>query len=228
MPAFSIVVFAKNEEENISFVADELLQKYPAHKIVFVLDGRIEPTAKILSERNIGFILGTNQGKGAAIRKAIRDIGSDVLVFMDADGSHSPSEIESLLEPMGNEQVAMVVGSRFLGSSEELHETVSDRIRYVGNVSGNAVINFLWNRTGRIISDAQNGFRSIRRAVFSGLSLEENSFSIEQEMVIKCLKKGHRLCEVRSYERKRRFGRSHISAGHFMDYVGCILKNMIR
>ncbi len=226
MTTFSIVVFAKNEENNIGFVTRELLKKYPAERIIFVLDGRMELTAGLLSEKNIKFIKGPGQGKGAAIKTAISEIGSDILVFMDADGSHNPAEIGSLLSPLVADQAEMVVGSRFLGSSEEMHDNVFDKVRCIGNVTSNVLINLLWNRTGKNISDAQNGFRSIKREVFLTLPIMEKSFSAEQEMVIKCLKKGYRICEVRSHERKRKYGRSHLSAKYLVNFVGCFLKNM--
>jgi glycosyltransferase involved in cell wall biosynthesis len=219
-------VFAKNEEQNIPFVADRLLAKYDAGNIAFVLDGDIEPTARILAERRIRFIRGPGKGKGAAIRHAIRSIDSELLVFMDADGSHDPGEIDGLLEPLMNGGAEMVIGSRFLGSSEELHGGLSDRIRYAGNVLGNRIINALWNRTGTKITDAQNGFRSVKRRPFEALALEEDGFSIEQEMVIKCLKKGYRIREVPSFEKKRRCGRSHISNAHFFRYVACMARNI--
>jgi glycosyltransferase involved in cell wall biosynthesis len=225
---FTISVFAKNEEENIPFVVDRLLARYDAGRMVFVLDGDIESTARILTEKGIRFIQGPGRGKGAAIRFAIRSIDSELLVFMDADGSHDPDEIGGLLEPLMNDGAEMVIGSRFLGSSEELHGSMSDRLRYAGNVSGNCVINALWNRTGTKITDAQNGFRSIKRRPFLALALEEDGFSIEQEMVIKCLKNGYRIREVPSFERKRRCGSSHISSSHFFRYAACVVRNILK
>ncbi len=225
---FTISVFAKNEEENIPFVVDRLLARYDAGKIVFVLDGDIEPAARILTERRIRFIEGPGGGKGAAIRFAIRNIDSEFLVFMDADGSHDPDEIDGLLDPLMNDGAEMVIGSRFLGSSEELHGNMPDRLRYAGNVTGNFVINALWNRTGTRITDAQNGFRSVKRRPFMALALEEDGFSIEQEMVIKCLKKGYRIREVPSFEKKRMRGRSHISNSHFFRFVACMVKNILK
>jgi glycosyltransferase involved in cell wall biosynthesis len=223
---FTISVFAKNEEENVPFVVDRLLARYDAGRIVFVLDGNIEPTAQILTERGIRFIEGPGKGKGAAIRFAIRSVDSEILVFMDADGSHDPDEIDRLLEPLMNDSAEMVVGSRFLGGSEELRGGMADRLRLAGNVSGNFVINALWNRTGTKITDAQNGFRSVKRRPFEALALEEDGFSIEQEMVIKCLKKGYRILEVPSFEKRRKCGRSHISNAHFFRFVACMIRNI--
>ncbi|MBN1688454.1 MAG: glycosyltransferase family 2 protein [Candidatus Omnitrophica bacterium] len=224
---FSIVVFAKNEALNLPSVIHQLLQKYPVEKIVVIVDGDIESMAAILTEKNIKFIEGPNKGKGAALRTAIEAVESDILVFMDADGSHDPNEIGNLVAPLANNEADLVIGSRFLGGSDEFFSNAADIIRYSGNVIGNYIINSLWNRTGKKISDAQNGFRAIKRTIFLGGGLIENSFSIEQEMVIKCLKKGHRISEVPSFEMKRKFGRSHISFFHLFDYIRCMIRNIL-
>lgn len=223
-----IILFSKNEDKNISLIINHLLQKYEADKIIAVLDGNIQPTASILAANNIRFIQGPNKGKGAAIREAIQRIESDFLIFMDADGSHNPVEIEGLLKPLMNGRAEMVIASRFLGRSEELRGSIENTIRRLGNILGNYIINFLWNRKKKIISDCQNGFRAIRREVALSLDLKENSFSIEEEMVIRCLKMGYRVIEVPSFELKRKYGKSHIKKLFICDYIGCIIKNLFK
>lgn len=225
---FKIVLFAKDEGRNIFFIINQLLQRYEADKIIAVLDGNIEPTADILVEREVRFIQGPNKGKGAALRTAIQGIESDILVFMDADGSHNPDEIEKLLEPLINNEAELVIASRFLGGSEELAGNIENSIRRLGNVLGNYIINFLWNRNKKAISDCQNGFRAIKREAALNLNLKENSFSIEQEMVIKCLKKRYKIIEVPSFELRRKYGKSRISRFLFRYYIGCIVKNLFK
>ena len=61
------------------------------------------------------------------------------------------------------------------------------------------------------LSESQNGFRAIRTAVLRDLGLQENITTIEQEMIIKTLKKGYRMAEVPSHEHKRKAGYSKIS-----------------
>jgi glycosyltransferase involved in cell wall biosynthesis len=223
---FLIVVFAKDEQENIPFVLQELLGHYTSERIIFVLDGNLEPSATILSKKNVKFIEGPSQGKGAAIRAAIDRIEAEVLVFMDADGSHDPSEIKGLLDPLMGQKAEMTIASRFMGKSDELGGSFSNEIRLAGNNSGNFIINFLWNKSGKTITDAQNGFRGIRRVPFLALSLQENGFAIEQEMVIKCLKKGLRIVEIPSHERKRLHGQSHISNVYLLKYIKCLIRNI--
>ena len=56
---FLIVVFAKNEEENIPFVVDDLLQIYGPDRIIFVLDGDFDPSVNILAKKSIKFRFAT-------------------------------------------------------------------------------------------------------------------------------------------------------------------------
>ncbi len=224
---FSIVVLAKNEELNVPFVINQLLQKYDAHQIVFVLDGNREPTARLLSDAKIRFMEGNGTGKGSAIRSAIQQIQSDILVFMDSDGSHDPDEIGTLLGPLMNNDAELVIGSRFMGASEELSGTIDNMLRNAGNRMTNTIINALWNRTDRKISDTLNGFKGIKRSFFSDIKLIDNSFAIEMELVIKCLKKGGRIRELPSFELKRMYGQSHISMVHLMCFINCLIKNLI-
>ncbi len=225
---FKIVLLSKNEDRNIPIVVSQLLKEYKTENIIAVLDGNIKPTADFLLSKNVKFIQGPNMGKGAAIRAAIRMVNSNVLVFMDADGSHNLREIDSLIRPLMDNRAEMVIASRFLGRSEELHGSLENIIRRLGNISGNWIINFLWNRGKKAISDCQNGFRSIKRKVALDLGLQENSFSIEEEMVIRCLKLGHRIIEVPSVELQRNYGESHIKKIIIFHYIGCIIKNLFK
>jgi len=61
------------------------------------------------------------------------------------------------------------------------------------------------------LSESQNGFRAIRTDVIKQLDLKEDITTIEQEMIIKSLKKGFRILEVPSHEQKRVAGYSKIS-----------------
>lgn len=196
--------------------------------IIVVLNGDIEPTVRILEEKKVKYIQGPNKGKGAALRTAIQNIESDILVLMDADRSHNPDEIERLLKPLINNEADMVIASRFLGGSEELGGSIDNFIRHLGNVLGDYVINFLWNRNNKMISDCQNGFRAIKRKAALDINLKENGFPVEQEMVIKCLKKGYKIIEVPSFELKRKYGKSHISKIHLWYYIMCIIRNLFR
>jgi hypothetical protein len=68
-------------------------------------------------------------------------------------------------------------------------------------------INYRWNVR---LTDSQNGFRAIRRDVGRQLGLQSNLTTIEQEMLMKCLKQGYRVSEIASHEYERKWGTSKV------------------
>ena len=77
------------------------------------------------------------------------------------------------------------------------------------------------------LSESQNGFRAIRTTVARELGLTENITTIEQEMIIKTLKKGFRMAEVPSHEHKRKMGYSKISVRKvWFRYVYSLIKHL--
>jgi dolichol-phosphate mannosyltransferase len=75
------------------------------------------------------------------------------------------------------------------------------------------------------LSESQNGFRAIKTAVLQQLDLEENITTIEQEMIMKSLRKGFRMGEVPSHEFPRKHGRSKIRLSRVaFRYVYALIK----
>jgi hypothetical protein len=76
---------------------------------------------------------------------------------------------------------------------------------------GSEIIGLVINyRFGLRLTDYQNGLRAIRRDVMNGLGTTQNSFTIEQEMSLKCIKRGFRLGEVPAHEYRRQAGVSNL------------------
>ena len=203
-----LCIFSKNEEKTIGKIIDnasKLLDK----KDIFLIDGHSDDnTVKISLEKKINLLLDQGKGKGDGIQQAIKKIERDILIFMDSDGSHQCSEIPLLISPfLSDDNIAMVIGSRFKGGSEELSNSLTEIIRLAGNKLSVFLINKIWKVK---LSDVQNGFRAIKRTVFKNMALKENGFAIEQEMVMKCLKAKKKIVEIPSWELKRKYNQSHI------------------
>jgi len=148
------------------------------------------------------------RGKGRAIRAAIPHLHSEVTVLMDADGSHDPADIPRLVAPLFESGADHVSGSRLLGGSSELHGGFDEWARLAGSSFITACIN---KRYGVRLSDSQNGFRAIKTDVLRSLALRSRHTTIEQEMIVKTLRRGLRMAEVPTHEYPRRSGSSHIS-----------------
>jgi glycosyltransferase involved in cell wall biosynthesis len=193
----TIVIPAKDEEGLIGEIVD-LVKPYGDE--VLVVDGRSrDHTAEIATAHGARVIRDGGRGKGEAT--------GDIVVFIDADGSHDPADIPRLVAPIRAGEADLVIGSRGKGGSDELHGTIDQFVRYVGSQLIMLAINYRWNVR---MTDSQNGFRAIRRDVGAQLGLTSNLPTIEQEMLMKALKQGYRVGEIASHEYERRWGSSKV------------------
>jgi dolichol-phosphate mannosyltransferase len=201
----SAVIAAKQEAPSIAGVIDRT-RRYAGEIIVMVGDSS-DGTPEVAARSGAKVMKDGGRGKGEAIRRAIPHIATPVTVFLDADGSHDPEDIPLLVEPILSGRADHVTASRLRGGSSELHGGFDEFLR----LSGSSFITACINRRFKCrLSDSQNGFRAIRTAVLKELDLRENVTTIEQEMIIKTLRRGLRMAEVPSHEHPRAHGTSHI------------------
>jgi glycosyltransferase involved in cell wall biosynthesis len=202
----SIVIPAKDEEGIIGDVVDAV-KAYGDE--ILVVDGHSgDRTATIAAEHGARVIKDGRLGKGEALRLAVTTTLMDIVVFIDADGSHEPADIPALVGPIKEGRADLVIASRGKGGSDELHGTLEQFVRYVGSQLIMLAINYRWNVR---LTDSQNGFRAIDRRVALSLGLKSNLSTIEQEMLMRALKLGYRVAEIPSHEYERRWGSSKIS-----------------
>lgn len=202
----SVVIPAKNEEENLGKVLKDLYDAIPQlsgyeFEVICVDDRSTDRTAEVarsFGAKVIGNTLGKS-GKGMALRSGFAEAKGDIIIMMDADYSHRPEDLPLFLNAMTS-GVGLVIGSRVIGGSEEY-----THIRAFGNVflSG-AVGGFL----GRYLSDALNGYKAFRKDVFTDFTYTSRAFEIEIEIIANTLRKGYRIVEVSSHERARAGGQA--------------------
>jgi len=201
----SVVIAAQNEGKNIGEVI--LGCKRHADEIIVVDGHSTDDTYSVAESLGCRVLSDHNLGKGDAVRVGIQAATGDIVVFIDADGSHDPNDIPRLVEPIIQGEADHVSGSRLLGGSSELHGGFDEFLRLAGSSFITACINW---RFGVRLSESENGFRAIRTEVVRHLNLQENIATIEQEMIMKTLRKGYRMGEVPAHEYKRKSGVSHI------------------
>jgi dolichol-phosphate mannosyltransferase len=201
----SVVIPTRNEAPS---VGDVIRRCRPHAGEVLVVDGHsTDATRAIAAELGARVVLDGGRGKGDAVRVGIREARGDVIVFIDADGSHDPEDIPRLVAPIAAGRADLVIGSRMRGGSDELHGEFLKFVRMVGSDIITLGINY---RFGACLTDTQNGFRALRTEPARALRLEEEITTIEQEMVIKALAAGLRVAEVAAHEHERAHGHSRI------------------
>ena len=218
----SVLIPAKNEAATLAVVI-EGVKAYCSELIV--VDGQsTDDTREVATRLGARVLVDDGRGKGSAMRLAAREATREVLVFIDADGSHDPHDVPRVAAGVLAGDYDLVIGSRRRGGSDELHSSFFEFIRLMGSEIIGLAINY---RFGRRITDYQNGLRAIRRDVMNGLGTTQNNFTIEQEMSIKSIKRGFRLGEVPAHEYRRKAGQSHIVVWRVgWLYVWSVLKEM--
>jgi dolichol-phosphate mannosyltransferase len=218
------VILARNEERTIREIVESAARF--VHQVV-IMDGcSRDRTAIIAKEAGATVHTDEGKGKGAAVRQSLELLDADVVVFMDADGSHEPVDIPRLALPVVRGETDLCVGSRFAGGSDEMSVGFGQLIRSNGNILMNIAINKRWNVS---LSDTLNGFRAIRRQAALSIGLRETRHTIEQEMVMKMLRHGYRVMNVPSHEYERKYGSSHINIWkEWPMFVWCVVTNILR
>jgi glycosyltransferase involved in cell wall biosynthesis len=206
-PFVSIIMPAFNEEKAIGNVVSELFSVMKisglSFEIIAVDDGSTDKTcSEALRCGAVVLSNGENHGKGYCLRKGLEKARGEVVVTMDSDGEHRPTDVLKLLGMFfkGNDVVA---GSRFLNGGANF----TSRIHYFGNQLMNlAVVSMVRKR----ITDSQTGFRAIKHSVFEKLRLESDGFEVETEITVKVLKNGFAFAEVPISVMPRKFGVSRV------------------
>src|SRR6266850_3742167 len=201
----TVVIPTKDEEGLIAEIIDAVR---PHASEILVVDGHsTDRTREIAAQKGVRVILDAGRGKGEALRRSFGEARHEVLVFIDADGSHDPNDIPRLVDPIVRGDAELVIASRTRGGSDELHGTAEQLLRYIGSQLIMLAINYRWRVR---LTDSQNGFRALRRDVALALRLKSDLTTIEQEMLMRALKLGCRVVEVASHEYERRWGVSKV------------------
>jgi len=182
---------AFNEEKNIAGIITKLADI--TDTIIVCNDGSSDLTSDI-AEKMGAFVINheKNLGYGAAIRSIFlkaKELDGDILVTFDADGQHRIEDVEKVTKPIIDQEVDLVIGSRFLDESEK----EVPRYRKVGI----KVITKITNASiKKQLTDSQSGFRAYSKKVLAELNPSELGMGISTEILIKASSKNFRITEV--------------------------------
>ncbi len=191
----SVVIPVFNEEVTVGNVVTrtrKTLEKIGvSYEILVVDDGSVDKSANIAQELKAHVLRETHKGKGFALRSGFNRARGELVVTLDADGSHQPEEIPLVLQYLRENKADFVIGSRFFDS--EANKTKIPKINRAGNKMFNDLIGYL---TGVQISDSQSGFRAIRSSLIKRMRLNSHGYEVESEMLVKALRMGARVAET--------------------------------
>lgn len=182
---------AHNEEKTVATISFRA-RKY-VDEVIVCDDGSTDSTRKVIER--LGITVKNhrkNRGKGSALKtlfEAAKDADADIIVTLDADGTHFPEEIPILLKPLLESDSDMVVGSRFITRTRG---TVT-ATNYAGNRLFSALTVLL---TGKKLTDTQSGFRAFKKKLLEDIVVTSKGYEVESEITIRTLRCGYKIIEV--------------------------------
>ena len=218
-----VIIPTYNEAENIRPIVGRVRRSVPSVDILVTDDNSPDGTGRIADELATAddhlFVLhrAGKQGLGAAYVAGFgwaKDKGYDVVVEMDADGSHAPEELPKLLDTLRG--VDVVLGTRYVpgGSVHNwpLHRLALSR-------GGNVYIRMA---LGMPFRDATGGYRAYRMGVLDAIdvpTVASQGYSFQVELAWRAYRHGFRIAEVPITFTERERGASKMSGNSFKEQL---------
>ncbi len=210
-----VVVPTYNEIANVESIVGRLRSAVPEAHALVVDDGSPDGTGELADrlaadDDHVGVLHRAEKaGLGAAYIAGFRQVlaeGFDVVVEMDADGSHAPEELPRLLAALRDAD--LVIGSRWVPGGEVRNwPTVRQLISRGGNLYARTLLRFP-------VRDATGGYRAYRRVVLETLKLDEvasQGYCFQVDLAWKTWREGFRVVEVPITFTEREQGQSKMS-----------------
>jgi glycosyltransferase involved in cell wall biosynthesis len=187
-PSLSIILPTLNEERGIIATLKQI-SKLDIEKEVLVVDGlSTDNTVKNAKAYGAKIINETRKGKGVAMATGVKNAKSNIICFLDGDGTYPPRVIPKMLELIKNCDV--VVASRLL-KKERVNNSVNTLVHY-------RLFPFLFRGYLKKFKTSEpiTGMRLMRKETWNKLNLKSQDFLIETEMEVKMAKNKMRVIEI--------------------------------
>lgn len=228
MPRVAVIIPTYNESENLERLVRLILSLPLEAEIIVVDDNSPDGTGQIADhlaaeDGRIQVIhrpgkMGLGTAYIAGFRRAL-SLGAEYIVTMDADFSHHPHYIPSLVACSNGAHV--VVGSRYVQGGGTRYCSLKRRLLSRG---ANGFARLI---LGLEAKDCTAGFRCYRREALESVDLDSifsDGYSFLIEMLYKCQRRGHRIREVPIIFEDRRHGMSKISRREIFKAIYTVLR----
>ena len=204
MEHLTLIIPAKNEEESLPDVLDEL-KKYNL-KIIIILEKDDLDTINSIKGYDCKILYQKNRGYGDALLQGIQDVKTNFFCIFNADGSFNPIELKNMYDHATKGNADFIFGSRYMNNALSEDDTI---VTFIGN----KIFTFI----GKIffslpISDILYTFVLGNTKKANELQLKEKKFSFCVELPILAKKSNHKLISVPSHERARIGGEKKVNA----------------
>jgi len=195
MMKLSIIIPVYNEEDTLRELIEgvEKVILNGIQKEIIIVDDKSCDSTKLIIEKELGKDIvkvyhSLNEGKGTAIRTALKHVSGDMILIQDGDLEYNPEDYTKLIKPILEDNIDVVYGSRFKNGNTHLN-----LFYYLANRFLTALTNLCY---GSMLTDMETCYKLFRKEVLFSLNLESKGFEFEPEVTAKILRRGYRIQEV--------------------------------
>jgi glycosyltransferase involved in cell wall biosynthesis len=199
-PRLSVLVPVYNEAGTVRTLLERVMAIAIPKEIIVVDDCSTDETRAVLDEfraatpdtslnRLLLFHQEQNQGKGAAVRRAVEHMTGEIALIQDADLEYDPTEYPKLLQPILDGHADVVYGSRFAGSPR--------RVLLFWHTVANRLLTLISNMcTNLNLTDMETCYKVFRADILKQIPIRSNRFGLEPELTAKVAHLRCRIYEV--------------------------------
>ncbi|MBE6161606.1 MAG: glycosyltransferase family 2 protein [Firmicutes bacterium] len=217
-----LIIPAYNEEANIKKTIDKIVDynKKSQNQVDFIVinDGSKDSTEEILQKNSINHIrLIHNLGIGGAVQTGYKyayENNYDIAIQYDGDGQHDVNYVDRLIDPIINDNINMVIGSRFIEkSSSDFQSSFMRRV-------GINVISFVIKiKTKKKIYDTTSGFRAVDNNIIKLFADYYPTEYPEPISTVNVINRKFKVAEVPVAMNEREGGKSSINSWKTIYYM---------
>ncbi|HEX6832694.1 MAG TPA: glycosyltransferase [Rudaea sp.] len=220
MTAYSVLILARNEAENLQTLLPRVRASFSgsagALEIIVVDADSPDGTADVAARQGAQVIQQSRAGYANALRQGFALCEGDYVITLDADFSHRPDALGGLLDAIGNADI--VIASRYVAGGRA-DMPASRRVLSV-------VVNRVFGWTlGLRTRDLSSGFRVYRRSALQRLSPRGEYFDVLPEIVALAHFAGLRVAEVPFHYRNREAG---VSKARVLKFAPAYVRTLLR
>jgi glycosyltransferase involved in cell wall biosynthesis len=190
----SVIIPVFNEAKTVKELVKRVQSVDLEKEIIIVDDASTDGTREVLNEltgeQGITVLFHqSNQGKGAALRTAFKEVKGEIVIIQDADLEYDPFEYSKLIRPIMEGKADVVYGSRFLGGPH--------RVLLFWHYVGNQILTLFSNMlTNLNLTDMETCYKVFKSSLLNEFTIESNRFGVEPEITSKLARLKCKIYEV--------------------------------
>ena len=197
LPSVTVLIPCLNEELGIATVIAELREAVPQAQLWVIDNKSTDSTADVARDAGADRLLFEERpGKAMAIRTALEQVESDLVILIDGDASYPGSGAARLFQAYLESPADMINGVRKPetgGEGKTAGESEFRPLHQTGSKVFAMVLRVLFRHR---VTDIFSGLCLLTRRLYNHVPILSKGFELEMELTVQCLDKGFRYRDV--------------------------------